>query len=80
MRLRSSSKKKGKDDCTSDDINVGMSKKKDFKELGVTYTSLDPSDPSSFGYMQIGTICGTKGTRQSSFDGNFLTSSIGCIN
>ena len=63
MQLHSRSKKKGRDDDISDDINVSMSKKKDFKELGVTYTSLDPSDPSSFGYMQIGTIIGPHGVK-----------------
>ena len=56
-------KKSGGDDSVNNDISDDMNKKKDFKELGVNYESLDPSDPSSFGYMQIGTITGPHGVK-----------------
>ena len=52
------------DDTAKDRKSTGIDKKKrDFKELGVTYASLDPSDPSSFGYMHIGSIIGPHGVK-----------------
>ena len=60
LRLRS---KAGRKASHGSDGGDDLIKKKNFKELGVTYASIDPFDPSSFGYMQIGTIVGPHGVK-----------------
>ena len=60
LRLRSKAGRKASHDSDGGDDLI---KKKNFKELGVTYASIDPFDPRSFGYMQIGTIVGPHGVK-----------------
>ena len=40
-----------------------LAERKNFTELGVTYASLDPNDPSSFGFERIGFITGPHGVK-----------------